>query len=225
MKVKNLKQVIFEKINSEDMPVERMQLQIEGGEILHKNMKALDEYDIKNDSNIILEIVDKVNTPTSRERKPRAPKDEPKVAINFNVKGQELSSKVEVPKNTKVKQLKKIILGELGMEEIGDLKIYINDNEYDNEKGSVKDMDLEGANYTIDVEVVFKISIEVQGKGKQYSDTVCVQPHEKLEVLRSKVHFFKLFLQRRHQLVEKQSNRVFDDLSMTFRDAGLKDGS
>lgn len=165
---------------------------------MQKNLKALDEYDVKSDSNIVLEILDKVNTPTPRERRPRAPKDEPKVAINYNVKGQDLSSKVEVPKNTKLRQLKKIILTELGMDETGGLKIYINDNEFDNDKASVKDMDLEAVNFTIDVEVVFKIAIEVQGKGKQYSDSVYVQPTDTIDVLRSKVHFFKLFLQRRH---------------------------
>jgi len=52
------------------------------------------------------------------------------------------------------------------MEESGGLKIFINDTEFDNDKANVRDMDLEQANYTIDVEVVFKISIEVQGKGK-----------------------------------------------------------
>jgi len=59
------------------------------------------------------------------------------------VKGQELSSKTEVARSTKVKQLKKIILSELGMEETGGLKIYINDVEFENDKASIKDMDLE----------------------------------------------------------------------------------
>jgi len=72
MRVKNLKQLIHEKLGSEDMPVERMQLQIEGGEILSKNIKPLDEYDIKDGSNLVLEILDKANAPTPRERKPRA---------------------------------------------------------------------------------------------------------------------------------------------------------
>ena len=174
MKIKNLKTLIHEKVGSEDMPVDRMQLQVEGGEILHKNIKSLDDYEVKTGSNLVLEIVDKVNTSTPRERKPRTPKDEPKVIINYNVKGQELTSKVEVTKNLKVKQLKKIILTELGMEESGGLKIFINEIEFDNDKGSIKDMDLESSNNSIDVEVVFKISIEVAGKGKQYSDTVFV---------------------------------------------------
>jgi hypothetical protein len=87
MKIKNLKTLIHEKVGSQDMPVDRMQLQVEGGEILHKNIKSLDDYEVKTGSNLVLEIVDKVNTPTPRERKPRTPKDEPKVLINFNVRG------------------------------------------------------------------------------------------------------------------------------------------
>jgi hypothetical protein len=99
-----------------------------------------------------------------------------------------------VTKNLKVKQLKKIILTELGMEETGGLKIFINDIEFDNDKASIKDMELEVTDFNIDVEVVFKIFIEVAGKGKQYSDTVFVQPTDTLDIFRSKVHFFKLFL-------------------------------
>jgi len=54
------------------MPADRMQLQVEGGEILHKSIKSLDEYDVKTGSNIVLEMLDKPNTPTPRERKPRS---------------------------------------------------------------------------------------------------------------------------------------------------------
>ena len=88
MKIKNLKGLIHEKIGGGDeMPIERMQLQVEGGEILNKNTKSLDDYDVKDGSNVILEILDKANAPTPRERKPRAQKDEPKVEITYNVKG------------------------------------------------------------------------------------------------------------------------------------------
>lgn len=52
------------------------------------------------------------------------------------------------------------------MEESGGLKIFIGDNEFENEKASIKDMELEQTDFNIDVEVVFKIFIEVQGKGK-----------------------------------------------------------
>ena len=133
---------------------------------MQNGMKGLDEYDVKAGASLIVEILDKANTPTPRERKPRVQKEEPKVPVSYNVKGQELSSKVEVPKSIKVKQLKKVILGELGMEESGDLKIYLNDEEFTNEKGSLKDLKLDENNGTIDVEVIFTIHIEVQGKGK-----------------------------------------------------------
>lgn len=69
--------------------------------------------------------------------------------------------------------------------------------------------------------MILKISVEVQGKGKGYSAVVEVQPHDPIEVLRSKIHFFKLFVQRRHQLADKESDKVFNDFSMTFRECGL----
>ena len=49
-----------------------------------------------------------------------------------------------------------------------------------------------------------------------------VQPTDSLDILRSKVHFFKLFWQRKHQLIEKSSNKVLKDLNQTFRDCGIK---
>lgn len=226
MKVKNLRKLIYDTAEQkEDIPVDRMQLQVEGGDILQNGMKALEEYNLKDGSNIMVEILDKANAPTPRERKPRVQKEEQKVTIGYNVRGQDLSSKVDVPKSTKVKQLKKIILQELGMEETGDLRIYVNDAEFENEKAGLKDLQLDEANGSIDVEVIFKILIEVHGKGKQYSDTVIVTPNEPLDVLRSRVAFFKLFLQRRHQVVEKDTGKQLDNLALTFRDYNLKNGS
>lgn len=110
------------------------------------------------------------------------------------------------------------------MEETGDLKIYVNDEEFTNDKGSLKDLKLEEFN-TIDVEVIFNIQIEVLGKGKQYADKVVVLPTEPLDVLRSRVSFFKVFLQRRHQVTDKTTGKILDDLSLTFSDYNLKDGS
>lgn len=59
----------------------------------------------------------------------------------------------------------------------------------------------------VDVMVTQKISIEVQGKGKGYQCEVFVQPTEQVEVLKSKVHFFRTFLQRRHALFEKENEK------------------
>lgn len=43
---------------------------------MQNGMKALDEYNLKDGSNIIVEILDKANAPTPRERKPRVQKEE-----------------------------------------------------------------------------------------------------------------------------------------------------
>ena len=69
------------------------------------------------------------------------------------------------------------------------------------------------------------MSIEVQGKGKGYQQEVFVKPTDPIEVLKSKVHFFKLFLQRKQVVVEKTTDALIDDFSKTFRDYGLKDGT
>lgn len=45
------------------------------------------------------------------------------------------------------------------------MRIYINDEEFTNEKASLKDLKLD-ENNSIDVEVIYNIGIEVLGKGK-----------------------------------------------------------
>ena len=65
----------------------------------------------------------------------------------------------------------------------------------------------------------------MQGKGKDYSATVEVQPSEPLEVLKRKVHFFKIFYQRKQQLVEKSTEKVIEDYGKSFSDYDLKDGA
>jgi hypothetical protein len=44
-------------------------------------------------------------------------------------------------------------------------------------------------------------------------------------VLKFKVHFFKLFLQRKHVLVNKATEILISDFSKTFQDYDLKDGA
>lgn len=71
-KVKNLKKLIFDKAeNKEGLPLERMQLAVEGGNILQNGIKGLDEYNLKDGNTITIEILDKANASTPRERKPR----------------------------------------------------------------------------------------------------------------------------------------------------------
>lgn len=50
----------------------------------------------------------------------------------------------------------------------------------------------------LEVLIVLHLKIEVQGKGKGYAMSIDVEPKNHLDVLRSKVHFFKLFWQRKH---------------------------
>lgn len=73
--------------------------------------------------------------------------------------------------------------------------------------------------------MIIKVNIEVQGKGKGYAITVEVQPSDALDILRSKVHFFKLFWQRKHQLVEKENGKVLKDLSQSFTHCGIKNNA
>ena len=98
-----------------------MQLQVEGGAVLAKNGSGLDEYDVRDGSQITVEMVEKVNTSTPRERKP---KEESKVTVKYSVRGSGIQEKVEVPRSLKVKQLRKILLQEIGMEGQASLKIY-----------------------------------------------------------------------------------------------------
>lgn len=76
-----------------------------------------------------------------------------------------------------------------------------------------------------EIEITIKVKIEVLGKGKGYQQEVFVQPNEAVEVLKQRVHFLKLFLQRKHQLVVKDSERVIDDYTRSFKDYELKDGT
>ena len=69
------------------------------------------------------------------------------------------------------------------------------------------------------------MSIEVQGKGKGYQQDVFVQPTDPIDVLKNKVHFFKLFLQRKHIVVDKATEGLIDDYNKTFQDYSLKDGA
>lgn len=43
-----------------------MQLQVEGGSILEKNGKNLDDYNVRNGSILVAEMVEKINTTTPK---------------------------------------------------------------------------------------------------------------------------------------------------------------
>lgn len=88
MRVKNLKRLIYDTVeNKEGLPLERIQLAVDGGEVLLNGMKGLDEYNLKDGNTLTIEILDKSNVPTPRERKPREKKEEQKVPVTYNVRG------------------------------------------------------------------------------------------------------------------------------------------
>jgi hypothetical protein len=141
-----------------------------------------------------------------------------------------LQARTEVPQSSRVKQLKKTIQDELGIQGKPVIKLFLIGSESDlaDDKLSLKDSGILDANGNgnIEVEVYIKISVEVQGKGKDYSATVEVQPSEEIDVLKSKIHFFKQFVnQRKLQLVEKATDKVISDYQKTFKDFELKDGA
>jgi hypothetical protein len=83
------------------------------------------------------------------------------------------------------------------------------------------------------VEIVIKVSIDVQGKGKDYAAVIEVAPEAlMLTTLQSRLSFFKTFhQQRRMQLfiipnVKEDPAAVpilVDDLHKSFKDWGLKE--
>lgn len=69
-KVKALKIMIEDQLKKE-IPAEKMQLQVEGGEVLNKNGASLDDYNLTKDCTMNLEILDKAIPLQVRERKPK----------------------------------------------------------------------------------------------------------------------------------------------------------
>jgi hypothetical protein len=82
----------------------------------------------------------------------------------------------------------------------------------------------------VEVELVFGVSVVVDGRGGGYRQRVEVKPDEKLEVLRSKVNFFKLFMDRGYivSLGTGEDAKILDAealQTLSFQDSGLKDSS
>jgi hypothetical protein len=80
----------------------------------------------------------------------------------------------------------------------------------------------------LEVEVYFSIEISVQGKGTGYNNKVEVGPEETMDVIETRVSFYRLFHTRGFQLYSPDLDRVYDtaELSTTlFRDSHLKNGS
>ena len=82
----------------------------------------------------------------------------------------------------------------------------------------------------IEALVYFSIEVSVFGKGAGYTAKVEVGPEESMDVLETRVSFYRLFSSRGFQLEspENELNKVFqrEDLESTlFRDSQLKNGS
>lgn len=65
----------------------------------------------------------------------------------------------------------------------------------------------------VEVEVMMGLSVEVFGKGKDYSVVLKVKPSELIDVLRYKVSFFKTMLMRRYILVDKKSGQIISNMN------------
>ena len=79
----------------------------------------------------------------------------------------------------------------------------------------------------VEVEVYMSLHFSVTGKGSSYTTSIDVNPNDNLEEIRTKVHFFKMFSQRRYTL-ETEANQVLEESqfsTLKFRDSGLKHGS
>ena len=98
-KVKTLKIMIEDHLKKE-IPAEKMQLQVEGGEVLSKNAANLDDYNLTKDCIMNLEILDKGIPLQVRERKP---KEVQKQFLSFKIRGEDIVQKVEVQKTMRVK--------------------------------------------------------------------------------------------------------------------------
>ena len=156
-KIKALKELIKERAPAdaglENVPAERLILQVEGGDVLKKGTATIEEMGLKDRTSIIVTISDKpINASQStRERKA---KDEQKVGIIYTVRragvaaaaegGEEeseaaggvtmINTSSEAPKETKtieitpsskVKQLRQAIKDDLGIKDKVSLKLYL----------------------------------------------------------------------------------------------------
>lgn len=103
------------------------------------------------------------------------------------------------------------------------IRLYYNNEMIVGDMDIVKDLDLQ----RVEVEVYCTLHFSVSGKGSSYTISIDVNPNESLEIIRSKVPFFKMFSQRRYTL-ESESGEVFEEsqfTSLKFRDSGLKNNS
>mmetsp|Transcript_16095 Transcript_16095/g.15493 ORF Transcript_16095/g.15493 Transcript_16095/m.15493 type:complete len:122 (+) Transcript_16095:1539-1904(+) len=91
---------------------------------------------------------------------------------------------------------------------------------------ALKDLIEEGdSNLKIEIEVIYRIAVEVYGKGKDYSGIFEFQPHDQLDLLRYKVPFFRTFANRGYDLIDKNGEKYLGNFKQTFKELDLKSGS
>jgi hypothetical protein len=101
VKVKNLKEVIKERINHPTIAkasVDCLQLQIDGGDYLKKNSLSLEEANVKNNANLLISISAKPSREGGTQSSKK--KDEPKIQIIYKVRNPKsalAAKKVEDP--------------------------------------------------------------------------------------------------------------------------------
>lgn len=77
-----------------------------------------------------------------REKKP--PKEESKLLVHYRVRGvEQLASKLEVSRNFKLRQLKKLILEDLGLFGQANIKAFINEVELEKDDVLLKELNLD----------------------------------------------------------------------------------
>lgn len=108
-----------------------------------KGNKNLEDYGIKGEDFIILEYADSRSRP--RNKNPNAAKKskDQLITINYNIRSNPspLEGSIETVKSLKIKQLKKLILNQLGIDDEAHLKVFlkagakIKSKEVEEEKG------------------------------------------------------------------------------------------
>lgn len=108
----------------------------------------LEECGIKDGSTINVEFVDKVLT-QSVPRPKRPAKEEPKFALYFTVRSgnpeedvKQIQGQTQITKSLRLRQLKKNIQDDLGIQDKVTLKLYLNGEELNDDKLNVEDANL-----------------------------------------------------------------------------------
>ena len=96
---------------------------------------------------------------------------------------------VQVAEKSRVKQLKKQILEDLGLQEMCAIRLYHKNEMIVWDMDSVRDLQID----KVDVEVFITLHFSVAGKGSSYAISIDVNPNETLEIIRTRVTFYKMF--------------------------------